>query len=148
MTDVKLHYPKNALRKALNAPGAISGLEALRTASRNLDSIAEFSMQAVDRKIATIETMVAECCDPPSADERAAFHRLANEIFTESGAFGHDACSQAAHSLCDLVAAEGVKGRQVEAIAVHAASLKALRGAGAPEMRKAIVEGLRKLSRP
>lgn len=148
MTDVKLHYPKNTLRKTLNAPGAISGIEALRSAAKNLDSIAEFSMQAVDRKIAALEEMVAECSDPPSAEERAAFHRLANEIFTESGAFGHEACSQAAHSLCDLVAAEGAKGRQVEAIAVHAASLKALRGHGAPEMRNAIVDGLRKLSRP
>ncbi len=37
MTDAKLTYPKNSLRKALNAPGAISGVEALRTAARNLD---------------------------------------------------------------------------------------------------------------
>ncbi len=148
MTDVKVHYPKNSLRKALNAPGAISGIEALRSAAKNLDSISEFSMQAVDRKIAALEAMVAECSDPPSTEERAAFHRLANEIFTESGAFGHDACSQAAHSLCDLVATEGAKGRQVEAIAVHAASLKALRGNGAPEIRKALLEGLRKLSQP
>lgn len=147
MTDAKLTYPKNTLRKALNAPGAISGLQALRSAARNLDSIAEFSMEAVDRKIGTIETMVAECSDPPTVEERESFHRLANEIFTESGAFGFDACSQAAHSLCELVAAQGGKGRQLEAIAVHAAALKALRSNGSPEMRKAIIEGLRKLSR-
>jgi hypothetical protein len=143
MADVKKLYPRNPLRGALNAPGAMTAIEALRHASKNLDAVAEFSMAAVDQKIGALEEMVATCGDPPDAEERAAFHRIANEIFTEAGAFGHHACSQAAHSLCDLVAG---KPARVEAIGVHVVTMRALRREGAPRECETIIAALRKLS--
>lgn len=143
MTDVKKHYPKNPLRGALNAPGAVNAIQALREAAKNMDQIAEYSMSAVDRKIGELETLVAACGDPPSNEERETIYRLANEIFTEAGAFGYDACSQAAHSLCDLTA---LAGGRVEPIAIHIAALRGLRRDGASKMSAAIIAGLRKLS--
>jgi hypothetical protein len=145
MTVVRTFYPEVRLKKMLREPGGVTAEYALQAAAKNLESIREQCMVAIDEKIEEILSLV-------SSDAENRFETIyarANEVFGEAGAFGLSELSQAAHSLCSLLAQSPDEKRRVIAVKLHVDSMRALRHpgmAGDEKARAAVLGGLRQLT--
>lgn len=137
---VKMFHPPNSLRDLAGRPGGLSIEDALAGAEKGLDSIREECIAAIDAKIEGIARLLTA-----EGGDREAAYRLANEVFSESGAFGLSALSQAAYSLCSLLCSpSGAKCQS--SLRVHVDALFALRGPGDERSRAAVLAGLNAVS--
>jgi chemotaxis protein histidine kinase CheA len=145
MTVVRTFYPDVRLKKILRESGGTTAEQAVRAATKNLESIREQCMAAIDEKIEEILALV-------SSDDENRFDTIyarANEVFGEAGAFGLNELSQAAHSLCSLLAQSPEEKRRVVAVKLHVDSMRALRHpgmAGDEKARAAVLAALRQLT--
>lgn len=145
MTAVRRFFPEVRLKKMLAEPGGVRAAEALASAEQNLDDIKADALVAVDAKIAQLEALVSDGGE--AAIERSYY--LANEIFAEAGAFKLAEVSEAAHSLCTLIAAADTAPVPKSAFMVHVTTLRALRSkevSASEALRAAVLAELRALT--
>lgn len=145
MTVVRRFNPENRLAKLIELPGGLSIAEALRGAADAIESVREECVAALDEKIAALDSTARA----PSFDgaQMARLYALSCEVLDEAGAIDLPDLSAAGRSLCDLLVAGAQEGRQSAlAVRVHVDAMKTLRHpemAGAPELRAAVLAGLR-----
>lgn len=136
--------PRPNLKRLMAAPGGLSLETALRRAEAGLESVRGAVLSGLDAKIAQITEF--SLSDVPDRADR--MYHLANEIFSEAGAFDLVELSAAAHSFCALLCvSEG--SRAPAAIRVHVDALRALRSPEVeanPAQRAAVLQGLRAVS--
>lgn len=140
---------ENELAKKIDAPGGITVAEALAAAEAGVEQLRAECLSALDQKIGEIDAIAQPGAFRASPAELARIYRLANEILGEAGALGLHELSEAGRSLCEL-ASRWVRARlDAEPIRLHAAAMKSLRRphvAGAPELRAAVLAGLREIT--
>jgi hypothetical protein len=142
---VRTFYPEVRLKKLMRESGGMTVDDALKAATKNLESIREQCLEAVDRKIEEI----SDLAQSDQADRFETIYCRSNEVFGEAGTFGLKELSAAAHSLCSLLAKSGDNERRTKAVNVHVATMRALRHpgmAGDVKAREAVLHGLRQLT--
>ena len=143
MTQVKKFNPPNKLAKLALQPGGIRAAQAVQQAQTNIEESRATYLEALDTKVQAIADAAAQ-----GAIDCEHVHRLANEIYSEAGAYGMKELSAVAHNLCVIVSEDDVAKLQA-VIKVHVDSLRALRR---PELsasaaaREAVVVGLRDMT--
>jgi hypothetical protein len=141
---VRKFYPEVRLKKLISAAGGIRVDQALERAERELESIREDCLAAIDAKIEAITTLAR------TGDEQSLrrCYAIANEVFAEAGVFKLEELSAAAHSLCSLLAEAGPGAVPAKAVVVHTDAMRALRSpamADSREIRRAVLSELRKM---
>ena len=143
MTPIKKFNPPNKLAKLALQPGGIRAAQAVQQAQSNIDETRESYLEVLDAKVQDISDAATQ--SPIDCDH---VHRLANEIYSEAGAYGLKELSAVAHNLCVIVSEDDV-AKLPAVIKVHVDSLRALRR---PELsasaaaREAVVIGLRDMT--
>jgi hypothetical protein len=152
MSAAKRFWPKTRLKTLVSLPGGLSASEAVARAEVGLESVSTACLAAVDDKIDRLVALSAQRGDVANRqDVIDRIYRLSNEVFAESGAFGRAAVSMAAQSLCDLTSGANGQDNDIwNGIEVHVQSMRLLRQGdveSSDEMCRAVLEGLRKVSR-
>ena len=145
MTVVKFYKPENRLAKVVAVAGGLTFEEAVESAAENLHAVREECARAIDVKIAAMDRLADG--GALSVERAAQLYVTACDVLDEAGAIGLDELSEAGRSLCDLLAAAGQANAR--AVRVHIDSMKTLRFpeiAGAPELRAAVLQGLREVT--
>jgi hypothetical protein len=143
--------PEKRLASILRRPGGLTADQAIAAASRRLESVRDTCLAALDEKI---DALAAE---PPTPESRGRLYALATEVFGLAGTFGVTELSQAAQSLCLLLAnleesgdlPAAYDGKLADSMRVHIDALRTLRRpelAGDAAARAAVVQGLRKVA--
>lgn len=148
MTAVRRFRPENRLRSQIATPGGVLLSDAVAAADKGLDSISESVLSAVDQKLLAIEALALSGAQGATPDAGDRIYTAANEIFAEAGAFGRAALSEAAHSLCSLLANRD-KEIPWAAVTVHVQTMRILRQGhveASDAMCRAVLDGLRKVS--
>jgi hypothetical protein len=143
---IRTYQVDNPLTQAMAAPGGVTIAEALSRAAAGVEEVRATCMEALDAKIAEIGAVTAGAAFSASAADMARIYTLANEILSEAGVFGLSELSEAGRSLCELTSSWREGGVELEPIRVHVAAMCSLRRsdvAGAPDLRAAVVQGLR-----
>jgi hypothetical protein len=142
---------KSRLREKASAAGGIFLSDAIERAQGNLDAYRETALRAVDSKIDDLQAIVDGGGERPDQKSLDRIYSLSNELFGESGAFGQTELSQAAYSLCDLIANQrGGDWTDWAPVKVHVGAMRLLRKSADPalvETRRAILDGLQQVSR-
>ncbi len=142
--------PENKLAKTIADPAGMLVKQAVQNASANIEAVRDVHLAALDAKMDELATVAAKAMQTQGSDNAAEVYRLAREILGDAGMFGLKHISQAAHSLCELMAAGDRHRHQWAGIAVHVEAIAILRrsdkASGGPDV-DAMLAGLEKISR-
>jgi len=145
ISQVRFFRPRVRLTEMLGQPGGVSVERALARAERNVASIRDRCLAALDDKIAAIVAIHTERTSP--ALEQC--YELSNQIIAEAGFFGLDELSAVALSFCTLLSQADRAGLPGDAVKVHVDSMLALRQPAIAEvesLRAAVLAELRTLT--
>ncbi|MEO8114089.1 MAG: hypothetical protein ABI655_06905 [Phenylobacterium sp.] len=146
MTLIRFFYPENPLAKLIEEPGGMAVTHAVARAESNLVTARTDYVADVDRNLARLQTLLPPSAHPPSPDAAVEAYQRANEVAGIAGVCGLDSVGKACFSLCELLDLMNASGRwNGEAVAVHMAALKLLRGMKAKTGEGAVLKGLRQL---
>lgn len=139
---------EQGLSRCLNAPDGMKLDEACARAEKNLARLAPRAIEDVLRNVGAIAELAVRFEDAPSPRLRTDMHALSCAVAGLAGAFGREALSKVAYSLCRLID-ETEPGWSREAAALH---VQAMRHLCTPretpaEIQDQIVEGLVKVRR-
>lgn len=143
--SVRTFYPEVRLKKLMREAGGVTVDQALKDAEKNLDAIRDQCLEAVDRKIEEMASLISS----QTAGRFDTIYCRANEVFGEAGAFGLIELSAAAHSLCSLLSQSPDNDRRAKAVKVHVETMRALRHPGIEgngAARAQVLQGLRQLT--
>lgn len=146
MTLIRFFYPENPLAKLLEGPGGIAVNHAVARAETNLGAARDDYVADVDRNLARLEALLPPSARPPAPDAASEAYLRANEVAGIAGVGGLDAVGKAAFSLCELLDRMNASGRwNGEAVSVHMAAIKLLRGMSGKSGEAAVLKGLRQV---
>ncbi len=138
---------KNQLADLVREPGGVKIVDALDQASKNLETIRESTLTAVDAQIEQIERLCADTGARPADAVKQQIYFLASDIHAVAGVFGLGELGEAALSLCDLVDRFRTLDRWNQAaVDVHLSSFRLLRRPSPNTDRSAVIQNLRRLS--
>ena len=148
MSTIRRFRPENRLRSKIAAPGGKLASDALAGAEAKLEEIGEQMLSAIDQKIMAIEALTLAGARGEMEGAADQIYAISNEIFAEAGVFGRKALSEAAHSLCTLLARSG-ETVPWAGVTVHVQTMRILRQhqvESSDAMCQAVLDGLRKVS--
>lgn len=141
--------PVNRLSKLVPKPGGATVDDAIAAAEKNLQSVREECLRAMDEKLALITQAVIRCRTAQSPEDIDALYSLSNDVLEVAGAFSMKDLGQAALSLCDLVDRFRTHNRWSQAaLDVHLNGLIALRAADGQSdaFTNQVLDGLKKVA--
>lgn len=148
MSAVMWVMKKSRLSQLIDESGGTTALNALREAERQLATLREAAMEAVQAGLAELEETAAtqplEGLEPFWLDE---IYRAGGGLLDVAGPFGMEDMCAVAYSLCELVDRQKRAGRcDPTTVRLHVSALRLLTRDDQPkEARKAVVDGLSRL---
>ena len=139
---MRFFQPEIRLKTLVTEPGGLTAATAVARADDRIEGLREGALKVIATRIDQIEALGA------SAANADAIYRLANQLSGDAGTFGWKEVSDAAFSLCRLVARENSTWPRA-AINLHVVAVRALLNPELAERtaeRQALVAGLRQLS--
>ncbi|HEY5412336.1 MAG TPA: hypothetical protein VIJ94_16580 [Caulobacteraceae bacterium] len=138
---------ENRLGKMVKAPGGVKLTDALDQAGKNLDSIQDACMEAMDAQLDELERLCAEGGRQPTEEIKNRIYDVANEVLAVAGAFTLSELGQAAFCLCELVDRLRAGGKWNQAaVEVHLSAFRLLRQPGEGADRSSVIAGLKGLT--
>ncbi len=138
---------ENRLAKMVKEPGGIKLNDALDQAGKNLDSIHEACMEAMDAELEELDRLCAEGGRKPSDEIKKRIYDVGNDVIAVAGAFSLSELGQAAFSLCELVDRLRTRDKWNQAaVEVHLSAFRLLRQSEPGADRSSVVLGLKGLT--
>ena len=138
---------ENRLAKMVREPGGIKLNDALAQADKNLESIQESCMDALDAELDTLERLCAEGGRQPPDEIKKRIYDTGNDVIAVAGAFSLCELGEAAFSLCELVDRLRTRGKWNQAaVEVHLSAFRLLRQSDPGADRSSVVLGLKGLT--
>ncbi|HEV2563378.1 MAG TPA: hypothetical protein VGT78_14675 [Rhizomicrobium sp.] len=121
---MRTHFPQNRLSSLINRPGGTWRDEAIAEATRQVETLRDSSMDAVDALIGKLEAAAARK-EQGAIEQLKEIQQLSDQIITIAGTFGLVFLVETAKRLCDLAQAFLARGKtDAEAIAVHIRAIR------------------------
>ena len=151
MSSVKTIFATNPLAKAIQTPGGRRVAQLLARAEKNLLTIRDNLVEALDRHLAVMEdTRAAVGAGPADGPHLEMLYKCAGDIVTVAAACGFEALGRAAYSLCELTDQMREQGYWDPAgLDVHLSALRLLRSEQAPGDKvvlEQMLDGLKRIS--
>ena len=148
MSVMRKFRAPNRLTKLVRAEGGRMAQDALAAADAALEPLRAESLEALDAAMAEIESLFGKAAATRASGAYRDLYALVLRIIDVSGFLPGSCVDQAAISFCTLIdnCAEADAWRW-DAVDVHINALRLLRTVDlAPEQRRAVIEGLNKVS--
>lgn len=138
-------YPEVRLRRLIAQPGGITAQSAVERAAGRIETMREAAADHMAEKVRLMDGIAAALVN----GDRDDVYRASNDLMGEAGVFGWHELTEAALSLCDILAKTDAPLAS-PLVRLHIQTLKALVSpelAGDAPARNAVLAGLRMMSK-